>query len=87
MLSLVSTQKIFTSEQLSALIKRERLARGLSQLQLAEHANLSRTAVQRIERGEGTFEVETALKLLHILSLDLAVLSRGPQTREVQDAR
>jgi hypothetical protein len=43
--------------------------------------------VQRIERGEGTFEVETALKLLHILSLDLAVLSRGPQTREVQDAR
>lgn len=87
MLAFVSIERVFTTSELGASIKTARRRRGLSQIQLADHANVGRSAVQKLERGRGTVEVETALKLLHILSLDLAVASRGRDSQEVTDAR
>ena len=78
MLLFVSTKKIFTPRELGALIRRARKARRLTQIELAAQANVSRSAVQRLEEGRGAANLATAFKLLHILSLDLAVTSRQP---------
>ena len=45
--------------------------------------------MQKLERGRGTVRLETALKLLHMLSLDLAIASRstGHDPQEGADAR
>jgi len=73
------TDRIFTARELGTAIKRARGARNLTQVQLAEHANVSRGALQKIEAGRGTVTLSTILRLLRTLSLDLAVVSRaGP---------
>ena len=66
------------------LIRRARRARGFTQVDLAQRANISRTTLQLIEDGRGP-SLNTAIKLLRILSFDLAVLSResGSGSREV----
>ncbi|MEK7861221.1 MAG: helix-turn-helix domain-containing protein [Chloroflexota bacterium] len=82
-------ERIFTTPDLGAAVRRARRRRGLSQIQLADHANVARSAVQKLERGRGTVRLETALKLLHMLSLDLAIASRstGHDPQEGADAR
>jgi HTH-type transcriptional regulator/antitoxin HipB len=80
MLTIVSMERvnrIFTTLELGAAIKRARRARNLTQVQLAEHANVSRGALQKIEEGRGTVTLPTILRLLRTLSLDLAVVSRA----------
>jgi len=49
---------------------------------VAEHANVSRGVVQKLEQGRGTVGLDNALRILHILSLDLAVQSRTDATAE-----
>lgn len=78
MLLFVSMKKIFTPGELGTLVRRARKARRLTQIQLAAHANISRSAVQRLEEGRGAANLATVFKLLHMLSLDLAVTSRRP---------
>lgn len=78
MLLFVSMRKIFTPRELGTLVRRARKARRLTQIQLADHANISRSAVQRLEEGRGAANLATVFKLLHMLSLDLAVASRRP---------
>lgn len=73
----MSTQRIFTSKDLGQAIKAARTRRGLNQIELAKHANVSRGVVQKLEEGRGTVALDNALKLLHILSLDLVVQSRS----------
>lgn len=73
----MSTQRIFTSRDLGRAIKAARTRRGLNQIELAQHANVSRGVVQKLEEGRGTVALDNALKLLHILSLDLVVQSRS----------
>lgn len=75
--------RIFTAADLGAAIKRARRARRLTQIQLAEHANVSRGALQKLEKGRGTVTLPTMFRLLRTLSLDLAVVSRSaPAARE-----
>lgn len=78
MLLFVSMRKVFTPREFGSLVRRARKARRLTQIQLAAHANVSRSALQRLEEGRGAANLATAFKLLHILSLDLAVTSRRP---------
>jgi ribosome-binding protein aMBF1 (putative translation factor) len=73
----MSTQRIFTSKDLGRAIKAARTRHGLNQIELAQHANVSRGVVQKLEEGRGTVALDNALKLLHILSLDLVVQSRS----------
>jgi DNA-binding XRE family transcriptional regulator len=85
MLTFVSIQqitRIHKARDFGALIRSARHARGFTQVGLAERANISRTALQLIEDGRSP-SLTTAIKLLRILSLDLAVLSReGPLDQE-----
>lgn len=83
MLIIMSTERIFISKDLGRAIKAARSRRGLNQIELAQHANVSRGVVQKLEEGRGTVALDNALKLLHILSLDLVVQSRSDQDRDL----
>jgi len=83
MLMIMSTERIFTSKDLGRAIKAARSRRGLNQIELAQHANVSRGVVQKLEEGRGTVALDNALKLVHILSLDLVVQSRSDQDRDL----
>lgn len=83
MLTIMSTQKVFSTKDLGPAIKQARKRQGLTQTALAEHANVSRGVVQKLEEGRGTVGLDNALRVLHTLSLDLAV---SPRTaREKRD--
>lgn len=77
MLTIVSNQKIFTTKDLGPIVKRGRARYHLTQTALAEHANVSRGVVQKLEQGRGTVALDNALRILHILSLDLLIESRS----------
>ena len=83
MLTIMSTGTIFTSRDLGRAIKAARTRRGLNQIELARHANVSRGVVQKLEEGRGTVTLDNALKLVHILSLDLVVQSRSEHGRDI----
>ena len=82
MLTMMSIQNVYTTKDLGAAIKQARARRRLTQTALAEHANVSRGVVQKLEQGRGTVGLDNALRILHILSLDLAVQSRTDVTAE-----
>ena len=60
------------------LLKSERLARGISQEDLAELAGLHRTYVGSVERGERNIAVDNMEALAKALSLDISDLLRAP---------
>jgi transcriptional regulator with XRE-family HTH domain len=77
MLTIVSTGRpLHTANELGDAIRRTRREQRLTQIALAERANVARGAVQKIEAGRGTVNLSTVLKILRTLSLDLSVNSR-----------
>jgi HTH-type transcriptional regulator / antitoxin HipB len=77
MLIIVSMNRpVYTAKELGEAIRRSRREQGLTQIALAERANVARGAVQKIEAGRGTVNLSTVLKILRTLSLDLSVSSR-----------
>ena len=83
MLAIVSTA-VFTTKDLGETIRRARREQGLTQIALAERANVARGAVQKLESGRGTVNFPTVLKVLRTLSLDLVVSSRATPIRPVR---
>jgi HTH-type transcriptional regulator / antitoxin HipB len=81
MLAIVSTTPVFTAKDLGEAIRHARRERGLTQIALAERANVARGAVQKLESGRGTVNLPTVLKILRTLSLDLIVSSRAAPIR------
>jgi transcriptional regulator with XRE-family HTH domain len=57
-------------QTLGANLRRERAARGLTQEQLAERANLNPRTVQKIEAGSITILVTTLVRLREALGCD-----------------
>jgi DNA-binding XRE family transcriptional regulator len=77
MLIIVSMNRpTYTAKELGEAIRRTRREQDLTQIALAERANVARGAVQKIEAGRGTVNLSTVLKILRTLSLDLSVSSR-----------
>ncbi len=77
MLAIASMKsKVFDPRELGEALRRARRERGMTQIELAERANVARSAVQKLEGGGGTVNLDTVLKLLRTLSLDLEVVSR-----------
>jgi transcriptional regulator with XRE-family HTH domain len=60
-------------------IKDQRKVRGLTQLQLSEIAEVSRTHLAKIESGKFSPSVETIQKLLHGLGLKLTIVPIDPE--------
>lgn len=77
MLAIVSMRlRVFSVEELGKAIRSARRERHLTQIELAERANVARGAVQKLEEGRGTVNLTTVFKILRSLSLDLNVSSR-----------
>lgn len=78
MLTIVSIKvRVLSSKQLGEAIRKARKEQGLTQVELGQHARVSRGVIQKFESGRGDLNLATVLKLLQILSLDLTVASRG----------
>jgi transcriptional regulator with XRE-family HTH domain len=58
-----------------------RLEAGLTQDQLADLASISDRPIYMFESGKGSIRLETYLKLLDVLGLELAVVPRLPGTK------
>jgi transcriptional regulator with XRE-family HTH domain len=65
-------------------IRHLRTEKGLSQEQLAELADLHRTFIGRIERGETNVTLENIKKLSRGLRVHIAKLFEGPEKRTRQ---
>jgi len=72
---------VYTTKDLGETVRRARREHGLTQIALAERANVARGAVQKLESGRGTVNLPTVLKVLRTLSLDLVVSSRATPIR------
>ncbi|MDW9957990.1 helix-turn-helix domain-containing protein [Sinorhizobium meliloti] len=73
-----------TNEDLKAAgreIRRYRLARGLSQEQLAERASLHRNYIGFLERGERNASLTTLFAIARSLDVGLGELLSGVHTR------
>lgn len=66
--------------ELGALVKALRKQRGLSQIQLANSLDVSRTTVQNLELGKN-FTVDTLLKVLKEMDLLTQLKSEITQTK------
>jgi DNA-binding XRE family transcriptional regulator len=65
--------KITDVADLKPLIKTLRKQAGLSQTALASFADLSRTAIQALESGKETSQIDTLLKVLNVLNARLYI--------------
>jgi HTH-type transcriptional regulator/antitoxin HipB len=78
MLAIASMKsKVFDPRELGEALRRARRAKRMTQIELAQSANVARSAVQKLEEGRGTVNLDTVLKLLRTLSLDLEIVSRS----------
>lgn len=62
-----------TMQTIADRIKKQRIARGLSQVALASSLGISRTTLISIERGENGVTMGTLLKVMEVLELDISV--------------
>ena len=69
---------IRSAADLGAAIQDARREAGLTQLELAERAGVSRAYLAHIERGRSSRLLELLLDLLRVLDLELVVRHRGP---------
>jgi predicted transcriptional regulator len=67
-------------DQLASLISWHRRRAGLSQVELARHAGVSRYVVQDLEAGAGRTTLARMLPVLHALNIQL--LPQGPLVDE-----
>ncbi len=67
MFYITDTQSL--GQQLKLLRKQTRLSQG----DLALRAGLSRTAIQAIEKGKETYQLDTLLKVLQILNVRMGI--------------
>lgn len=62
-------KKIAQSQDLGMMVRDLRKRAGLSQGRLAELAELSRTAIQGLEAGKPTCQLDTIFKVLKVLNI------------------
>ena len=80
---LLTPIRVFTVQELGQVIRHSRRERGLTQVELAIRANVARGAVQKLEEGRGTVNLDTVFKILRMPSLDLNVATRRSANAEL----
>ena len=64
-------------KNLPEIVKWHRKKAHLSQQKLADMAGVSRTAIQRLEEGIFKIQLDTLLKILHVLNISLEFSGKG----------
>ena len=70
------------ANEIGQMIRDHRKKAGLSQLELAKLAGTGKTAVFDIEKGKETVRLDTLLKILNVLNIQMKFVS--PLTSEQQ---
>lgn len=88
MLMIMSMPSELASRQgLGTLVRQARRARRLSQVDLATAAGVGRGVLQKLEAGRGTVTLDSALRILSALSLDISLSERRPEPVHDSDQR
>ncbi|MHB1500145.1 MAG: helix-turn-helix domain-containing protein [Candidatus Dormibacteria bacterium] len=69
--------RVTSVRDLGRVVLAARKQREWTQAELAGRAAVGRSAVQKVEAAWGTVNLDTALRILTVLSLDLGVTERG----------
>lgn len=69
---------IRNERQLGALIRTARKSKGWRQVELARRASMRQQLVSDLENGVSSSRLDTILKILAALDLDLGVMHRRP---------
>jgi y4mF family transcriptional regulator len=69
------TISMLEPQLLASLVRKHRKAAGLSQLQLAEMAEVGKTAVFDLEKGKQTIQLNTLRKILSVLNINVQLIS------------
>ncbi len=64
-----------------------RVARGMTQAQLAERAEVTNKYIQRVEAGQENLTVKSLARFADLLSLNIAGLFEPPTSREKKVGR
>jgi HTH-type transcriptional regulator/antitoxin HipB len=76
-MSPIDDMRVRTPKDVGALIRQRRHELGLSQIQLAERAGVSRQWVVDVERGKARAEIGLVLRALDVLDTPLRVEAGG----------
>ena len=77
-------------DELARIIREHRKAAKLSQLQLAEMADVGKTVVFDIEKGKQTIKLDTLRKILKVLNIKVHLVSpfmNNEQINENEESR
>lgn len=73
----------FDRKSYGARIRQLRISKGLTQEQLAEKINVSRTYIAKIENGLQTGPIEIAIELAELFDVSLDFLLLGKENRHI----
>lgn len=73
-----------TPDIIATLVRHHRKQSGLSQRELAQLAGVGKTVVFDIEKGKKTIQLDTLLKVLDVLNIQMKFDSPLPQSSEDQ---
>lgn len=82
MFAMQNTVTLFSLQRLGADLRMRRVARGLTQADLAKRASLSRALVIRAERGDPTIAIGNVARLLDAAGAVLVAETRRLPTLE-----
>ena len=68
--------------KIAEIVRRYRKQSGLSQLELAKLAGIGKTAVFDIEKGKETVQLNTLLRILDVLNIQIKFETPFPLTEE-----
>jgi transcriptional regulator with XRE-family HTH domain len=77
LLSSIDDMILRSTDELGPLVRDRRYELGLSQEALADLAGVHRTYISLFERGMRVGPIDTVLRILHTLGMDLEVRVRG----------
>lgn len=70
------------SDQIAKMVRYFRKQSGLTQLELAQMAGVGKTVVFDIEKGKVTVQLDSLIKILHVLNIKLSFETPFPFSME-----
>lgn len=76
--------RVGNARQFGAVVRAERKQRGLTQVQLAEQAGVSRAWLARFETGHPAASIEPIFRVLGVMGLELTTADRRLSSHEAE---